>query len=173
MQADFIERVRALAQQACVSEGCRLYDLEFSGGQNGRTLRVYIDREPTVSLDDCANVSRGLNELLDVEDVIPGGQYDLEVSSPGLERRLSERWHFEKVIGEPVRVRTSDPVTGGIEGMVPSTLVDGRLLRIDGDDLVIEKEKREWVVPMSKVSKANLRFEPPAAQGPKGKKKKR
>lgn len=173
MQSEVIERVRALAQEVSEREGCRLYDLEFIGGQNGRTLRVYIDRDPSVSLDDCANVSRGLNEKLDVEDVIPGGRYDLEVSSPGLERRLSERWHFEKAVGQAVRVRTAAPTTGGLGDVVPSTLIDGELLRIDGENLIVLKEKREWVVPMSLVSKANLRFEPPQTQGPKGKKKKR
>ncbi len=173
MLGDVNERVRKFAQDASQAEGCRLYDLEFSGGPNGRVLRVYIDRDDgPVSIGDCANVSRGLNQLLDVEeDVIPGGAYDLEVSSPGLERKLTQGWHYEKVVSQTVRVRTSGPVTGGLSDVTPQTLLDGVLTKFEGESLVILKDGREWVVPMSQVAKANVRFELPVKQGPKGKKR--
>ena len=173
MLGDINDRVRKFAQDASTQEGCRLYDLEFSGGQNGRVLRVYIDRDDRlVSIDDCANVSRALNQFLDVEeDVIPGGAYDLEVSSPGLERRLVEPWHFEKVVNQPVRVRTSEMVTGGLTNVTPQTLLDGVLKKVEDGNLVILKDGNEWIVPMSQVAKANVRFVPPEKQGPKGKKK--
>src|SRR5262245_53641529 len=75
-----MEQSRLFAEEVAVREGCRLYDMEL----RDRTLRAFIDRTPGgVSVDDCANVSRGLNLRLDVEDAIPGGRYELEVSSPG------------------------------------------------------------------------------------------
>ncbi len=66
---------------------------------------MFIDKAGGVSIEDCANVSRGLNLRLDVEDVIPGGQYELEVSSPGLDRKLTQGWHFEKAVGKTVQVK--------------------------------------------------------------------
>lgn len=170
MLSDVVDRVRALAQEVSVREGCLLYEVEFSGGPHGRILRVYIDRtDGAVSVDDCANVSRGLNLLLDVEDVVPGGGYDLEVSSPGLERRLTQKWHFERAVGQPVRVRTSGPVTGGLADVSPQTQLDGLLLKVDGGSLVLEKDGKSWVVELSQVAKAHIRFVAPA----KGVKKKR
>lgn len=89
IQDDFLTRVRALAREVCEREECELYHVEFVSGPNGRILRVYIDRpQGDVSLEHCSQVSRGLNLLLDVEDIVPGGHYDLEVSSPGIERKL-------------------------------------------------------------------------------------
>ena len=94
-----IQKIEILAGQVAEREGVRIYDLEFSGGTQGRVLRVFIDKEGGVSIEDCANVSRGLNLLLDVEDPIPGGKYSLEVSSPGMERILRKSWHFTGEIG--------------------------------------------------------------------------
>src|SRR5262249_32900721 len=104
-----MERVRKLAEEVAIREGCRLYDLEFAGGPH-RTLRVFIEKDDGgASLEDCVNVSRGLNLMLDVEDPIPGGRYELEVSTPGLERKLTQLWHFEKAIGEFVQLRYLPP----------------------------------------------------------------
>lgn len=95
------------AQRIAVRENCYLYDLEVAGAGRGRILRVYIDKEGAegVSIDDCSRVSRGLDLVLDVEDLIPGGSYQLEVSSPGLDRHLSESWHFQKVVGQSISLQ--------------------------------------------------------------------
>lgn len=171
MSSDVVERVRALAQEVSVREGCLLYDVEFTGGPSGRVLRVYIDRvEGVVSVNDCANVSRGLNLLLDVEDVVPGGHYDLEVSSPGLERRLTQAWHFERAVGQPVRVRMSEPVTGGLEDVKAQTLLEGKILKVENGVLVLEKDGKNWNVNLGQVAKANVRFVEPEKTLP-GKKK--
>ncbi|HMN68940.1 MAG TPA: ribosome maturation factor, partial [Bdellovibrionales bacterium] len=81
-----LEQIRKFAQEVAIREGCLLYDLEYREGP-GRALVVYIDRDTAggVSITDCSNVSKGLNLRLDVEDAVPGGHYDLEVSSPGLD----------------------------------------------------------------------------------------
>lgn len=108
-EPQLMTRLRELSTQIAEREGCRLYDVEFVGGSRGqgRIVRVFIDKEPTgASIEDCSNVSRGLNLLLDVEDVIPGGAYSLEVSTPGLDRVLRDPWHFAAVVGKKVWVKT-------------------------------------------------------------------
>ncbi|MCB0387057.1 MAG: ribosome maturation factor RimP [Bdellovibrionales bacterium] len=171
MQSDVLMKVRSLAQEVSEREGCQLYDVEFSGGPQGRVLRIFIERsEGQVSLDDCANVSRGLNLVLDSQDLVPGGQYELEVSSPGIERRLSELWHFEKAVGQPIRLRTSEAVSGGLDDVKPQTLIDGELLAVSDGQLKVLKDGREWMVPRAAVTKAHVRFVVPD-KSLKGKKK--
>src|SRR5215207_7977736 len=99
--SDFISRIKDLAEPVAQREGCEIYDIEWVSGHRGkgRVLRVYIDKVGGVNVDDCSNVSRGLNLILDVDDAIPGSGYSLEVSSPGLERTLRESRHFSAAIG--------------------------------------------------------------------------
>lgn len=161
-QMGLVEKIKKLAGDIASREGCILYDLEFLEG-GSRTLRVYIDREPEgASLDDCVNVSRGLNLALDVEDIIPGGHYDLEVSTPGLERRLTQGWHFERAIGKPIQVKyeTSEG-NRSIKGIVAS-LQDG--------SLQVEEGKKQHDIPLSHILKAKMVFDGADKKGPKGKK---
>src|SRR5689334_1425287 len=107
-----VEKVKSLAQEVSAREGCRLYDIDFSSNPKSRILRVYIDSvsaEP-VSIDQCANVSRGLSFLLDTDEFVSGGAYELEVSSPGVERVLREPWHFQLAVGKSVKVTTVEPI---------------------------------------------------------------
>lgn len=101
------EKVLKMATEVAGREGCEIYDFEFVGSGGSRALRVYIDKigEGGVSIEDCSNVSRGLNLLLDVDDVIPGGAYNLEVSSPGLERMLRTSAHYRRAIGKRVQIK--------------------------------------------------------------------
>lgn len=103
----WMEKVEKMAQEVAEREGCFLYDIDFIGAGKGRTLRVYIDKEGGVGIDNCSDVSKGINLLLDVEDIIPGGAYNLEVSTPGLERHLKKQWHFEKAVGKKVWMKTT------------------------------------------------------------------
>jgi ribosome maturation factor RimP len=109
--AEFLSRIRSLAEPVANREGCEIYDIEWVSGSagRGRTLRVYIDKTGGVNLEDCQNVSRGLNLILDVDDAIPGSSYSLEVSSPGLERVLREPRHFSSAIGSMIHVRLREP----------------------------------------------------------------
>jgi ribosome maturation factor RimP len=102
-----LTQLREHAEQVAQREGCTLYDVELTGQGQGRILRVFIDKDDSdgVSIDDCSRVSRGLSLVLDVEDLVPGGAYHLEVSSPGLERRLTQPWHFAKAVGERVQLQ--------------------------------------------------------------------
>ena len=145
-----MDQIRKLAEEVSLREGCRLYDLEIAGG---RTLRVYIEKLPDgASLDDCVNVSRGLNLMLDVEDPVPGGRYELEVSTPGLERKLTQLWHFEKAVGEKVRLsnKQSDTVPASLEGYVKS---------VENEKITIENNKGSFVVEFGQILKAKQLFE--------------
>lgn len=139
MSADFLTEIRKIAEDLSAREGCYLYDIEFAGAGGGRVLRVTIDKEGEsgVSIEDCSKVSRGLNEFLDDEKV-PGGQYLLEVSSPGLERVLKEPRHFEKALGKKISVKTFAPLLQFNEHLPQlgkAKQVQGRLLTFDASGL--------------------------------------
>ena len=141
-----MDQIRQYAEEVAVREGCRLYDVEF----RERTLRVFIDREAGgVSIDDCANVSKGLNLRLDVEDAVPGGRYELEVSSPGLERRLTQSWHFERAIGQTVRLRFK-------AGDGNALSYEGKLTGVNGSQLNFENNKGPFTVDLANVERAQV-----------------
>lgn len=144
-----LEQIRRFAEEVATREGCMLYDLEFHDGP-GRTLRVFIEKASGgVSIDDCANVSRGLNLRLDVEDVIPGGAYDLEVSSPGLDRKLTQLWHFERGVGQTIQLKYKDE-----QGA--SKPYEGKLLSVEGSRLSFENAKGPFAVDFANVQKARV-----------------
>ena len=117
-----IERVREIAERVASSSGLEVVDVEFRGGGKSRMLRITIDKPAGVTHEDCANVSREVGTILDVEDAVPGS-YLLEVSSPGLDRRLSRAAEFERFIGSLVKVILREPVNGNrhFEGRLQST----------------------------------------------------
>ncbi len=116
-----VEQVRGMAERIVVSEGLELVDAEWKGGSRGGTLRVFIDNEAGVTHADCERVSRQLSAVLDVEDLIPA-TYSLEVSSPGLDRKLSRPGDYRRFAGRAAKVRVREPLhgtrqlTGRIEG---------------------------------------------------------
>ena len=159
-----IEQIRQFAEEVSVREGCRLYDIEF----RDRTLRVFIEREQGgVSIDDCANVSKGLNLRLDVEDAVPGGRYELEVSSPGLDRKLIQLWHYVGAVGQTVQLRHRNA-----EGI--SATYEGRLLSVTGSVLSLENNKGPLTVEFTDIEKARIILgDAFQKKPPPGKKKKR
>ncbi|MFL5246475.1 MAG: Imm1 family immunity protein [Myxococcales bacterium] len=114
---EILEKVRNIAAPLAAAEGLELVDVEFAGAGGHPTLRLYIDKVGGVSLDDCTHVSRALSAALDVEDPIQGS-YELEVSSPGLDRPLRTAEHFQRFAGENVRVKTYGPLE---ERALPAT----------------------------------------------------
>lgn len=164
MSGNYLNEIRRMAEEVSAREGCFLYDIEFGGAANGRVLRVYIDKdaEGGASIDDCSNVSRGLNLLLDVEDVIPGGAYNLEVSTPGLERVLKEPRHYEKAIGKTINAKTFAPLLQFNESMPElgkAKQIQGVLRSFDEHGLKIEYQGKEVFVPFDSVTKAHVVFE--------------
>lgn len=175
----FIEQVRKIVEDVSTREGCSLWDLEFIGAGQGRTLRVYIEKpgiEGGVSIEDCSNVSRGINLILDVEDVIPGGAYNLEVSSPGLERVLKQKWHFEKTLNKQVFVKTFAPLLD-LNPEVPelgkAKQVTGELTQVTDSGVQVKWNEKLVNVPFDQITKAHavFEFENPVDKNPKNKQK--
>ncbi|HWV38147.1 MAG TPA: ribosome maturation factor RimP [Vulgatibacter sp.] len=148
---DIAERVRELAEPVVEAEGMELVDVEYQREGPRWVLRLYIDKPSGVGLDDCQTVSRQIDKLLDVEDPI-APSYSLEVSSPGLERPLKKREHFERFAGRQVEIRTFGPI-----GDPPRRNFKGRLLGIgEGDAIRVEIDGTMFEVPLDEVAKAHL-----------------
>ena len=111
MNETVAERVWEIAEPVVTHEGLEMVDVEYRRESRGMVLRLYLDRDGGVSLDDLSRVSRQIGDLLDVHDAVPG-TYTLEVSSPGINRRLRRPEHFLRYLGQRVRVRTTNPVNG-------------------------------------------------------------
>ena len=107
-----IEPIRAIAERVAASLGLEVLEIEMRGGGKSRMLRIFIDKPGGVTHEDCADLSREVGTIIDVEDAVPGGSYVLEVSSPGLDRKLSTAADFERFQGSRVKLTTRDPVNG-------------------------------------------------------------
>jgi len=127
--------------------GYELADLELQLGGQG-LLRLYIDSEAGITLEDCETVSRQVSALLDVEDPIPG-DYNLEVSSPGLNRRLVKAEHFERFAGENVKVKLKRLYEGRRN-------FKARLLGYEEPNVVLKEGKTKVVVPLQEIDTARV-----------------
>jgi ribosome maturation factor RimP len=123
------DRVWAIAERVAATSGLEVVEIELRGGGKSRMLRIFLDKPGGVTHEDCALFSREFGTVLDVEDVIPGGSYVLEVSSPGLDRKLSRAADYERFTGSKVKLMTREPVNGNrhFEGRLQS-FRDGRLM---------------------------------------------
>lgn len=139
-----------LLEPAIEAAGYELVELEFSPASARALLRVYIDRTDgeNVNVDDCAAASRAISAVLDVADPIERA-YALEVSSPGFDRPLRKRAHFERFLGSEARVELSVPLEG-------RKRFKGQLVAVEGDELVMEVDERSWRLPLEQVEKARL-----------------
>jgi ribosome maturation factor RimP len=154
-----LERVRAIAQRVAASSGLEVLETELRGGGKSRMLRIVIDKPEGVTHEDCANMSREVGTILDVEDAVPGGSYLLEVSSPGLDRKLVRPADYERFMGSRVRITTREPLAGNrhFEGRLQS-FQDGWLTL----DLNLDKKKKnapekpELRLQLGDIEKANL-----------------
>ena len=174
--AEVEQRIREIADRVARDLGLEVADVEFRGGAGKqRMVRIYIDRpnaaagqaqpgEPAVlgvTHEDCANVSREVSTILDVEDVVPGSSYTLEVSSPGLDRRLAKASDFERFVGNRVKVMTREPIENNRHW-------EGKLEAFDGGRLTLDvtprKQKKgapkaaphKIEVELTNVERANL-----------------
>ena len=157
--ASVVEQVRTVAARVAADYGLEIFDVQFRREAPGMVLRVQIDRpgpaasaEESVSVDDCAKVSRDLSAILDVEDVVPIA-YTLEVSSPGLDRPLRQLDDYRRFAGRRAKVVVRGLIDG--QGFFKGTLrgVDGRDVLIDGED------GRSHRVPVDAITRANLEVE--------------
>jgi len=154
----WLDRLETLAEETARANGLELFDLEHRLAGRRWWFRVTLDRlEGPVTLEDCEAVSRDLSARLDVEDLIPHG-FDLEVSSPGLERPLRGAADYARFAGQPARL-----VLTAAEGD-PGGTVEGTIVGVEGDAVVVsDAGGREVRVPLARVKKANLVFEFPKA----------
>lgn len=127
--AEVISRVEGLVKPILESLGLFLWDMEFKKEGPRWLLRIYVDKESGVTLDDCEAVSRELGVALDVEDII-SHSYTLEVSSPGLDRKLTKPEHFKRFIGNMVKVKTVVPVDGEKVFRAEIEGIDGTVVRL-------------------------------------------
>ncbi|MEJ2257714.1 MAG: ribosome maturation factor RimP [Woeseiaceae bacterium] len=127
--------------------GYELVDVEVRLGGNG-LLRLYIDQPEGVDLEDCENVSRAVSALLDVEDPLPGN-YNLEISSPGLDRKLTKVEHFQRFMGETVKVQTRFPIEG-------RRRFRGTLVSSDDENIVVEVDGESHSLPLKTIDTARL-----------------
>lgn len=127
MAADLI-KIRDIAQRVATTYGVELVEAELRGGGKARTLKITIDKPEGVTHEDCASVSREVSAILDVEDAVSGSAYTLEVSSPGLDRKLSQAKDYVRFTGSRIKVTTREPLQGNrhFEGRLKS-FQDGRL----------------------------------------------
>src|SRR5215813_12562749 len=123
-----IEKVREIAERVAASSGLEIVEIDLRGGGKARMLRIVIDKPAGVTHEDCANLSREVGTILDVEDVVPGASYTLEVSSPGLDRKLLRPADYERFTGSRVKLTTRQPLNGNrhFEGKLES-FHEGRL----------------------------------------------
>jgi ribosome maturation factor RimP len=143
-----VQRIREAAERVARSLGLEVVDVEWKVGRQ-RFLRVYIDKPGGISHKDCEQLSHQLSVILDVEDLVPGPRYILEVSSPGLDRKLAKPAEFERFAGRLARISTNAPVEN-------QKFFQGRLAGVADGKVQIEVNGRVIAVPMEEIRKANL-----------------
>ena len=154
------EKITDLVQPLLEDLGLELVDLEYKQEQRGWILRFFLDKEGGITLDNCAEASREISSLLDVEDVVQTA-YNLEVSSPGIERPLKTSAHFTRLIGELVKIKTITPIVPE-EGKKPQKTFIGVISDVAGDNIKIQLQGRakiELELNLDQIEKANLKFE--------------
>jgi ribosome maturation factor RimP len=156
-----LDHVHAIAERVAASLGLEIVEIELRGGGKSRMLRIFIDKPSGVTHEDCASLSREVSTIFDVEDAVPGGPYVLEVSSPGLDRKLSRPADFEKFQGSRVKLTTKDPVNGNRH-------FEGRLEHFESGRLTLDlaearrkfrpkdETQQKLEIELANVEKANL-----------------
>ena len=148
--AKFEHKLTEMLRPAVEETGKELLGVEFISAGNHSVLRLFIDHENGIDVDDCAEVSRQVGAILDVEDPI-SSEYSLEVSSPGLDRPLFDKAHFEAVVDETVEVKISMPLNGRRK-------FKGKLIAVENDSLIVMVDNEEYELVISNIDKAHLVF---------------
>jgi len=150
-QAQVHRQVEEISESLVVSEGMELVDLEYRREGPRWVLRLFIDKDGGVNIDDCARISRELGDLLDVKDVIPQA-YVLEVSSPGLNRRIRKKEDFSRFVGEKVQLWLVSPKDGRRK-------IVGDLVGVEGEEVVVTATEGRFSVALEDIARANLIYE--------------
>ena len=145
------EKVCGIATPIAESEGCYIYDVQFVKEGTAKFLRIFADKEGGIGVDDCERISRRLSDELDKDDPIDGN-YFLEVSSPGIERQLTQDWHFEKYNMYEVDVKLYSAVNG-------RKTLKGLLKSADDTEIVIEEGGKEIILNKKDVAAISLHYD--------------
>jgi len=137
-----------MLRPAVEETGKELLGLEFISAGNNSILRLFIDHENGINVDDCAEVSRQVSAILDVEDPI-SSEYNLEVSSPGVDRPLFDLAHYEEVVGETIQVKLAIPFNGRRK-------FKGILESIENDTLHVVVDGEDYALVFGNIDKGNL-----------------
>ena len=144
-----LDRTREIIEKVVSAEGMELVEFELKGNLNNRILRIYIDKPSGITHKDCELISDQIGTVLDIEDLIPG-RYTLEVSSPGLTRKLTKESDFQRFRGRMVKIQTKQPING-------TKSFRGILSGLEGETVTVELKKTELVqIPLGTIAKANL-----------------
>lgn len=146
-----LQEVRQVVEPILESQGFELVDLEYQRESQGWVLRIYLDRQGGVSLDDCAGISHEVGAVLEVKDLIPSA-YILEVSSPGLTRPLKKPEDFNRFRNQMVKIKLYEPLDGRRN-------FKGTLLGLEGDRVRVEAEQQVYELPLQRIAKANLEID--------------
>src|SRR3954453_17817528 len=150
---ELMGKLTEIGEHAARNTGIEIAEIQLRGAGKSRLLRVYIDKPGGVTHGDCELISQKLGKLLDDEDAVPGESYTLEVSSPGIDRKLSKPRDFERVVGQKIRVGVQEPIEG-------QKWFEGKLARLADGVLEVETGPGQLVrVPLEQVQKAKLKFE--------------
>lgn len=153
MQAAVASKIEEIAQRVAQSEGIEVVEVEVKGGGNQRLVRVFIDKPEGVTHADCELVSQQVGTILDVEDVIPGGRYTLEVSSPGIERKLLKPQDYQRFQGKKARITLKEAIAGRRNW-------EGTLAGIENGIVALESAPGQTMrFPFEHIQKAHLKFE--------------
>jgi ribosome maturation factor RimP len=142
------DQLSELIQPVVEALGCELWGIEQLSMGRHSTLKIYIDSAQGVDIDDCAKVSRQVSSLLDVEDPV-SGNYTLEVSSPGLDRRLFSLKQYAAFIGSEVNIRLKRPYEG-------KRKYKGQLRGVEGDEVILGNQEEEILFPFEEIERANV-----------------
>jgi len=142
------DQLNELIQPVVEAMGCELWGIEHLSMGRYSTVKIYIDSKEGVDIEDCAKVSRQVSSLLDVEDPI-NGEYTLEVSSPGLDRRLFRLDHYAAFTGSEVRIRLKRAYEG-------QRKYSGQLRGVEGDEIILGCQDEEILFPFEEIERANV-----------------
>lgn len=163
-KVNLVKKIEEVAVPICEANSLCLYDIAFEAG--GKVLKVFIDREDSkgIQIEDCEKVSRALSEFLDEnEEMIPAADYALEVSSPGVERKLSKLWHFEKALESKIEIKLFEtlgklyPETS--KKLQRAKTLQGVLVEAGENDFAINIDGDKFRFSYDKLAKANIVFD--------------
>jgi ribosome maturation factor RimP len=146
-----LQEVQGVIEPILQSQGLELVDLEYQRESQGWVLRIYLDREGGVTLEDCTGVSHEVGAVLEVKDLIPN-PYTLEVSSPGLTRPLKKPEDFNKFRNQLVKIKLYEPLEGRKN-------FKGTLLGLEEDRVRVEVDQQVFELPFERIAKANLEID--------------